>query len=451
MNSPAHRGRRLTRPSACWLLLGLLITPTVAPARERAVTPDGPTLTAEERAKNVESFEVVWTTIRDKHFDPKLNGLDWQAVRDELMPKVAAAESRAEARAVMADALGRLRQTHFGIIPADAYKAIDDARPTGDGEPGVEVRILDGRPVVSAVIDGSPADEAGVRPGWIVAKVRDKAAEDVLATVARAYRDAGMVVARQALAIDSLLGGPVGGTVAVEFLDGDDCPVRLDLKLREPQGNVARFGNLPPFHVRFRSKRVAETVGYVSLNVFFDPPRVMPAFAEAVAAHRDAEGLVIDLRGNPGGVGAMALGLGGWFIAESDKKLGTMITRDGSLNFALNPRAEPYEGPVAILVDELSMSTSEIFAGGLQDLKRARVFGTKTPGAALPSRIDRLPNGDRFQYAFANYISAGGKPLEGLGVTPDESVPPTRADLLAGRDPALAAAIAWIRSRPATP
>lgn len=143
----------------------------------------------------------------------------------------------------------------------------------------------------------------------------------------------------------------------------------------------------------------------------------------------------------------MSMGLGGWLISARDQKLGTMTTRDGSMMFVLNPRPLPFTGPVAILVDELSMSTSEILAGGLKDLNRARVFGTKTPGAALPSRIDILPNGDRFQYAFANYISTGGKPLEGLGVVPDTEVPLTRAALLGGHDPALDAAVAWVRSR----
>ena len=70
-----------------------------------------------------------------------------------------------------------------------------------------------------------------------------------------------------------------------------------------------------------------------------------------------------------------------------------MNSRTGTLNFVLNPRAGAYEGPLAVLVDEMSMSTSEILAGGLQDLGRAHVFGTRTPGAALPSVVERLPNG----------------------------------------------------------
>ena len=91
--------------------------------------------------------------------------------------------------------------------------------------------------------------------------------------------------------------------------------------------------------------------------------------------------------------------------------------------------------------------TSEIFAGGLKDLKRARIFGTRTAAAALPSIIERLPNGDGFQFAIANYLSEGGKPLEGLGVIPDVEAPPTREALLQGKDPAQDAAVHWIESQ----
>src|SRR5439155_10687832 len=130
--------------------------------------------------------------------------------------------------------------------------------------------------------------------------------------------------------------------------------------------------------------------------------------------------------GNPGGLGIMAIGMGNWFVNQPHQELGTMTMRDGELRFVLNPRPETFDGPVAILVDSCSASTSEILAGGLKDLGRARIFGTRTAAAALPSVIERLPNGDGFQYAIANYISEGGKALEGLGVEPDEEVKLTR-------------------------
>jgi carboxyl-terminal processing protease len=98
-------------------------------------------------------------------------------------------------------------------------------------------------------------------------------------------------------------------------------------------------------------------------------------------------------------------------------------------------------------VDEGSASTSEILAGGLQDLKRARIFGVRTAGAALPSDIVRLPNGDGFQFAQASYTSESGNVLEGAGVEPDMVVQQTRDSLLAGHDLVIEAADAWIHKR----
>jgi carboxyl-terminal processing protease len=305
--------------------------------------------------------------------------------------------------------------------------------------------------VVTAARSGLPAQIAGVKAGWAVDKIDGKPVSQVIKSAEAAYAKSGMLSAHKTRAVVSRLRGPVGSKIAIDFLDDKDKPVHLDLSAREPAGVPATFGNLPTYYVRFEAKRLEGTVGYVSLNVFFDLVNVLKQFALAIEANRDADGLIIDLRGNPGGIGAMAFAFGGWLVSEPGLKLGTLITRDSRLNFALQPRRRPFKGPVAVLVDELSMSTSEIFAGGLRDLKRARVFGVKTPGAALPSTVEVLPNGDLFQYAFANYISTGGKPLEGVGVEPDVLAPLTRVALLEGRDPALQAALCWIRSSKKNP
>jgi carboxyl-terminal processing protease len=204
---------------------------------------------------------------------------------------------------------------------------------------------------------------------------------------------------------------------------------------------------MPIIYVTHTTRKVDKTIGYFHLSAFFDPVAVMKALESAVKDNVKADGFILDLRGNPGGIGGMALGFGGFFVDKADQKLGSMSTRDGTLNFILYPRSEPYTGPLAILVDGMTASTSEILAGGLQDLKRARIFGSRTMGAALPSQFIPLPNGDRFQYAFANYVSAGGKALEGNGVMPDEDVRLTRAALLAGQDPVLDVAVRWIRSQ----
>jgi carboxyl-terminal processing protease len=204
-------------------------------------------------------------------------------------------------------------------------------------------------------------------------------------------------------------------------------------------------GHLPAQHVWIDTHPVDGDVGYIAFNHFLDAPVVMPAFNEAVRSFRNAPGIIIDLRGNGGGMSAMARGMAGWFVREKDRHLGTLHLRDLALKMAFAPRPRAYAGCVAILVDGLTVSAAEFFAGGLQDLGRARLFGTQTAGAALPSVIEKLPNGDGFQYVLGDYITAGGERLEGSGVSPDREVPITRQALLDGQDPALEEALRWIR------
>src|SRR5450631_2402381 len=114
---------------------------------------------------DLDSFEKVWTTVRDKHWQTKPGGLDWQAIHDEYRPRVEKAASHAEALAVMQDMLGRLKQSHFAIIPAVVYSVLDD-QGEGPGTTGIDARVLDGHAVVTTVDPGSPAAQQGVRPGW---------------------------------------------------------------------------------------------------------------------------------------------------------------------------------------------------------------------------------------------------------------------------------------------
>lgn len=141
----------------------------------------------------------------------------------------------------------------------------------------------------------------------------------------------------------------------------------------------------------------------------------------------------------------MTMGMAGVFVTEK-QTMGTLTMKGTELDFIANPQAIPYTAPVAVLVDECSISSAEIFAGGLQDLGLAKIFGTKTAGLALPSTVIKLPNGDGFQYAFADYHSASGKSLEVNGVVPDVEIKLSRENLNADGDPVLSAAMQWIQS-----
>ena len=105
---------------------------------------------------------------------------------------------------------------------------------------------------------------------------------------------------------------------------------------------------------------------------------------------------------------------------------------------------DPFSGPVAILVDEITASASEVFTGGLQEHGRIRVFGRTTAGQALPAVYHRLPNGDTLYHPIADFVTDKGVRFEGRGVVPDEAVPLNRQALLSGRDETLERALNWI-------
>jgi len=401
-------------------------------------------LTPKQRQLNIDSFEYVWTTIRDKHWQAKPAGLDWQ---DELRPAIEKADSMEAARGVMTDMLGRLHQTHFAIVPADLYSTVEGSHGKGESTTGIDVRVPDKQVIVTSVETGSSAAQEGVRPGWQILKIGGADLDPIVTKLNDTYAKSTLRDVSMRRAILSRMEGKPGESISIEFLDAASQRVTKTIKQGTPKGVLTQFGYLYPMHVWFESSKIAGgSIGYASFNMFLDAARLMNLFRDAVESCKKCDGFVIDLRGNPGGIGAMAMGLAGWFIDKPDQRLGTLYMRDTTLKFVVNPRLNTFAGPVAILVDGASASTSEILAGGMKDLGRARIFGTRTAAAALPSVFEMLPNGDGFQYAIANYISEGGKPLEGLGVTPDVETPITRQALLEGKDPALDAAVAWIKA-----
>jgi carboxyl-terminal processing protease len=255
------------------------------------------------------------------------------------------------------------------------------------------------------------------------------------------------------------LAGAEGDTVTVQFRDERNQPRPLKLTYGPVPGSIVKMGNLPPLPAHLTWQRVqrdGRTVGIIRFNIWM--PVLAAQFDAAIDSLRTSDAIVLDIRGNVGGIGGMSMGFAGHFL-DSAYAIGTMKQRGSTLNFVANPRrvdtraqpVTPFSGPLAIVVDAVSVSTSEIFAGGLQGVRRATVFGTQTAGQALPSVPERLPNGDILYHAIADFIGPTGKPVEGDGVVPDRVIPLSRRALLDGHDAALEAALTWAARTSARP
>ncbi len=400
----------------------------------------------------VETFDAAWRIVRDSHFDKTLNGVDWDGVAEELRPKAARAQTTGELRVVLKDMLGRLGQSHFAIIPATS-DGIGEAPHDQSANPGFDVRLVGSDLLVTRVDSAGGAAAADVQPGWKVKAIESIAVTRLIGSLPATVEERFRQIEAWRLA-QSRLRGPSGVPVRVVFEDGKGAELVLSVDRRPEAGQPVTVGNLPTMFVRVDAREVAtpagRQVGIVGFNVWM--AAVDSKFQKAIDGFRDKAGVIIDLRGNPGGLAGMLMGISGHFIDERIA-LGIMKTREGNdLRFNVNPRrvnasgerVDPFAGPVAILVDSLSGSASECFTGGMQSLGRARVFGQRTMGQALPALFDRLPNGDVLIHAFGDFVTADGTRLEGRGVIPDVVVPLDRARLLAGRDATLEAALAWI-------
>src|SRR5579863_6637526 len=89
-------------------------------------------LTPQQKAENLDTFEKVWSKVRDRHPDPKLNGLDWQKIHDQTKPLIEKAQSMDEVRRILREMLARLESSHYAIIPAERYSEKPEAAKTPD-------------------------------------------------------------------------------------------------------------------------------------------------------------------------------------------------------------------------------------------------------------------------------------------------------------------------------
>ena len=395
------------------------------------------------RELRVASFNKVWNTVNEKHYDPTFGGVDWKKMREIYEPKAMSAVSDNAFHDVLRQMLAELKLSHFGILPPAAEMA---AAQTGRGVVGLDITMLDAEPVISRVDKDSPADKAGLKPGFSVIKIDGKPwseyTKPLESSLAARKVTQGMRKIYFERTLGAIINGKPGTTLNIEVLNAADQRQEYKIDRIAFTGEMSQaLGNFPPQEVIFESKMLPDNIGYIRFNMWVIPQ--MPKLRKAIREFAEARAIIIDLRGNPGGVGGMASGTAG-LLTDKKTSLGSMTTRNRAMQFAVYPQENPFRGKVVVLTDHGTGSTSEVFASGMQEIGRATLVGTTSAGAVLPSVFEKLPTGAMFQYAISDYRSPKNILIEGRGVIPDIEVKQTRKALLAGRDAQLDAAVRFL-------
>jgi C-terminal peptidase prc len=463
------------------LLLCLSLGPAVAQKR-KAIRPttiyrgsiakvvvEGPEAKLSPEAKRRHTaFLEVWSTIEESYFDPKFGNLDWQKIRTEFEPKVIAAKNDTELYALLRQMVGRLQVSHLSIIPPEVFDAIEDAKAEAkareairaenlkkDGQSegetkdemtefdptvpyglGIDLALLEDKFVITRVGKDSAAERAGLKLGHAIESINGVSLLDMLARITQFYGSEQMAFVRHhvpAEIIESFINGEEDTFVDVKFSDGTGATKEARIP-REPlrrDRTVVIAPNFPDRTLSFESSSLDPKTGYIRFNHFASA--LIPKFCTAVGEHVGKEALIIDLRGNSGGLLA-SLGVLMGMLTDKPTPIGTMQYRRSELPLTADPKAKNFKGRIVLLIDARTASAGEIFTQALRESGRALVVGEKSSGEALPSIAVRLTTGATFLFPIANFKSGNGRHIEGSGIIPDQVVPWDRKSLLAGND-----------------
>ncbi len=348
----------------------------------------------------------------------------------ETKQKIKQADSMNMALAYIASALMKLNDSHLFFEPP--------SRPYHH-DYGLRYQMFGDRCFVTQVRPESDAAAKGIKPGDAILAIGPFApARDNLWKIQ--YR---FDTLRPQAALPLSLRDPAGNQRDIEAA----------AKMREMKKVTDLTGN--DFNEFLREGEKEARLGRArSVKIQDGPPVILnlPSFefvpleVSEMVDKAGERGLILDLRGNPGGsVDNLERLIG--FLLEKEVNIGAQVGREAKDKpLVSKPRRSPFSGRLVVLIDSRSASAAELFARVIQLEKRGTVLGDRSSGMVMEARSYGYHSGTDTMVFYgasitrADLVMSDGKSLEHAGVTPDETILPTAADLAAGRDPVLARA-----------
>jgi carboxyl-terminal processing protease len=356
------------------------------------------TANAEESAEFAIFWEA-WHLVENNFLGdlPSMQSLSWGAIRG---------------------ALETLEDPHTSFLePQPRQREKEDLRGKFGGIGAYVSEDEEGRIILDPMPD-LPAEQAGIQKGDVLVRV-----DDIQITPE-------MTVDQ----VVTLVRGKVGTVVRLSLhREGESGPLIIDVERQE----------IPSPSVDWRMLEEAQEVGYIRIMLFSGrtAKELREAIEELEALGMTA--LVVDLRGNGGGLFDAAIDVSSEFLADG-VVLHQVSRNRGEETYDVKGGGRFTEAPLALLVDGGTASASEIVAGALQDYGRAPLIGAKTYGKGSVQSVYDLTDGSSVHITSAKWLTPNRNQINGQGLTPDLEIVPTEEDSSQGRDPQLERAIEFL-------
>jgi carboxyl-terminal processing protease len=400
--------------------------------------------TACSRDSDLALLHQVSEIIVESHYDPDLHGLDWADINARYRKLIKGSDSRSTSLGHINAMLFELGDSHCGIGDLNDAARAGSPYIFGEASVGIDIRLIEEQAVVTRVKDGSPAANAGIRPGFTLVAIDKTPVRQIVASASLRppYTEANKNFHRTEAIVWQLFGVPET-PVALDYLDGEGNKHSTRLLRTKRLGGVELFPSLPPVFIEVETRAIVEGVNYLWFNAF-QPDN--PSEVLAAIDHFDHKvPLIIDLRGNNGGSANATSMLIDRFTPHRFLAYNRVGRQDQRAIYA-NPTNPDRRWNIVILVDELSISSAENFTAIMQQASLATVVGNRTPGQLLWGEGFELDESLVAVIPVAQLILPDGTNIEGRGVVPDLVVPLSPEDLLRGIDTQLKAAIGQLSS-----
>ena len=281
---------------------------------------------------------------------------------------------------------------HSSFMPPEVYKEMQVETQGSFGGVGIQVAVKDRQLTVVMPIAGTPAERAGLQPGDRIVKIDGKPVPEMTLTDAV-----------------NRLRGPAGGKVTLTILR-QDSPGPFQVTL------TREIIALRPI----KSVELEHAIGYVKIDGFSEQSGHDVQQAVRGLSHKGVQGLILDLRGNRGGLFNESVRVAELFLNAGQPIVSTVArAKNQSAEFKTTQPGSLLKVPMVVLVDGGSASASEIVAGALQDLKRALIVGSKTYGKGSVQTIIPLSDGSALRLTTAKYLTPLRRSIDGEGIHPD--------------------------------